>query len=80
MSVCEIYNDSVYDLLNDKRVKPLKVRDAPQAGCYIEGAYLYTLTDYAHAMSVYEHGMKMRSVAGTQQNATASRGHTIVTL
>jgi len=83
LSMIEIYNEQVRDLLNAATMKikgGLKIREHPKKGFYIEKLSNVTVTSYANIESKMDDGTKNRTIAATSMNATSSRAHTIVAL
>ncbi|XP_041367866.1 kinesin-like protein KIF28P [Gigantopelta aegis] len=79
LSMLEIYNEQVRDLLNIKSLKGgLKVRQHPSKGFYVESLTTPPVNSYAQIDSKINEGTRNRTVASTNMNATSSRAHTIV--
>lgn len=83
-SFLQIYNDEIYDLLQDKYMKyPLKLNEYPKLGqkginVVIRGlseVRVYSLED---VMSLLFKGIANRSTSATEYNATSSRSHAIL--
>uniref|UniRef100_A0A2K6LHA3 Kinesin-like protein KIF14 n=1 Tax=Rhinopithecus bieti TaxID=61621 RepID=A0A2K6LHA3_RHIBE len=74
MSFFEVYNEKIHDLLvckdeNGQRKQPLRVREHPVYGPYVE------------ALSIWlELGNKQRATAATGMNDKSSRSHSVFTL
>lgn len=79
VSMLEIYNENVQDLLNpDSRSKSgLRVRDHPVMGPYAEGLTSHVVSTYEEISGLMELGTKNRTVQATKMNKTSSRAHTI---
>ncbi|CAN7981237.1 unnamed protein product, partial [Ixodes pacificus] len=82
LSMLEIYNEAVRDLLTTKEGnrKGLKVREHPKKGFFAEGLTRCLVTSFRDVQERIEEGTTNRSIACTNSNATSSRAHTIVTL
>ena len=79
VTMLEIYNEAIKDLLNLKVNKPggLKVRTAPGRGVYVEDLTPIAVTSYADIEKRMDEGTANRTVASTKMNATSSRAHTV---
>ncbi|XP_047136420.1 kinesin-like protein KIF28P isoform X2 [Hydra vulgaris] len=83
LSMMEIYNEQVRDLLNASTLTikgGMKVRQDPKQGFYVDGLTMVPVASYNDINSKIEQGTKQRTVAATQMNATSSRAHTIVAI
>ncbi|EFX76074.1 hypothetical protein DAPPUDRAFT_55475, partial [Daphnia pulex] len=81
LSMLEIYNENVYDLLTPlKTDRGLKVREHPKKGFYADGLSNFVVTSYADIERLIKHGTLNRTVVATNMNATSSRSHTIVSI
>eukprot|EP00163_Fabomonas_tropica_P030976 TRINITY_DN720_c0_g1_i7.p1 TRINITY_DN720_c0_g1~~TRINITY_DN720_c0_g1_i7.p1 ORF type:complete len:1144 (+),score=535.15 TRINITY_DN720_c0_g1_i7:680-4111(+) len=82
VSMLEIYNEQVRDLLNIKINPPggLKVRESPKTGVYVDKLTPLPVSSYAAIDKAIENGTTNRTVASTAMNATSSRAHTVVTI
>ncbi len=75
ISMLEIYNERVQDLLVDfsKRSKEgLKVRQNKQYGVYVEGLTKHNVTTIEQIDSLLDQGNKSRTIASTLMNQTSS--------
>jgi len=89
-SYVEIYNELVYDLLdNPGREKvnapgysvPAKhIRENSTQGVFVEGLVQNPVQNMHEAMAYIKEGSSMRHVASTQMNRESSRSHSIFTL
>lgn len=79
MSMMEIYNEVLNDLLDPSRAN-LKLREDPKRGFYVEGIKEETLVSAEHALSVIATGVAHRKVSATSFNEGSSRSHTILRL
>nr|CAB3259098.1 kinesin-like protein KIF28P [Phallusia mammillata] len=82
VSMLEIYNETVKDLLNVSSFKKggLKVREHQQKGFYVEGLQVSPVSSYANIEARIAEGTRNRTLAATNMNATSSRAHTIVAI
>ena len=81
VSMLEIYNEKVQDLLIDPNKRPpggLKIRQSTVLGVYVEGLTKYPVTSYEEIDRKMEEGYRNRTIGATLMNATSSRAHTIV--
>ena len=79
VTMLEIYNEAIKDLLNLKANKPggLKVRTQPGRGVYVEDLTPVAVRSYADIEKRMDEGTANRTVASTKMNATSSRAHTV---
>ena len=89
VSMMEIYNESVYDLLDPQMLQntngrhksqSLKVRIHPKTGAYVEKLKLLGAASITEALRLVELGSKARTIHATNMNATSSRAHTVFTI
>mmetsp|Transcript_47391 Transcript_47391/g.122601 ORF Transcript_47391/g.122601 Transcript_47391/m.122601 type:complete len:1100 (-) Transcript_47391:1232-4531(-) len=82
VSMLEIYNEQVRDLLNPKINPPggLKIRENPKVGVFVDKLTPVPCTSYKEVEHQMEQGTLNRTVASTQMNATSSRAHTVFTV
>ncbi|ESN96977.1 hypothetical protein HELRODRAFT_102359 [Helobdella robusta] len=82
MSMLEIYNERVYDLLSTDQStdRYLKVREDRNKGFFVENLTVVVVTCYAEMERWIEEGNKMRTIAATKMNDASSRAHTITTI
>ena len=81
VSMLEIYNEKVQDLLIDPNKRPqggLKIRQSTVLGVYVEGLTKYPVTSYEEINRKMDEGYRNRTIGATLMNATSSRAHTIV--
>ncbi|KAK4337314.1 hypothetical protein RND71_043600 [Anisodus tanguticus] len=79
VSYMEIYCERVRDLLNPKP-QPLKIREHPELGPYVEDLSKIAVTSYEEIMQLMDEGNKSRTVASTNMNEVSSRSHAVFTL
>ncbi|KAG8436568.1 hypothetical protein GDO86_007614 [Hymenochirus boettgeri] len=85
ISYFEVYNEKIHDLLNfkaDSRQKkqPLRVREHPLIGPYVEDLSMYVVSSFQDIQSWLELGNKQRATAATGMNDKSSRSHSVFTL
>ncbi|NXV87168.1 KIF14 protein, partial [Calonectris borealis] len=86
MSFFEVYNEKIHDLLvfkaeSGQKKQPLRVREHPVLGPYVEGlTVLVSHPDFCFLQSWLELGNKQRATAATVMNDKSSRSHSVFTL
>jgi hypothetical protein len=83
VSMLEIYNEKIQDLLIDTGDRPkggLKVRESKTLGVYVEDLTTYRVNNYEEIAAKMDEGSKNRSIGATEMNASSSRAHTIITI
>ncbi|KAH9425004.1 hypothetical protein DERP_009229 [Dermatophagoides pteronyssinus] len=80
VSYMEIYCERVRDLLNPKIKGPLRVREHPVLGPYVEDLSKLAVTSYEDIHEIIDEGNKARTVAATNMNETSSRSHAVFTI
>ncbi|XP_033111082.1 kinesin-like protein KIF28P [Anneissia japonica] len=83
ISMMEIYNEQVRDLLNAKGFKVkggLKIREHPDKGFYAQSLIKVPVKSYEDINGRINEGTRNRTIASTKMNATSSRAHTIVSI
>nr|4OZQ_A Chain A, Chimera of Maltose-binding periplasmic protein and Kinesin family member 14 protein [synthetic construct]4OZQ_B Chain B, Chimera of Maltose-binding periplasmic protein and Kinesin family member 14 protein [synthetic construct] len=85
MSFFEVYNEKIHDLLvckgeNGQRKQPLRAREHPVSGPYVEGLSMNVVSSYSDIQSWLELGNKQRATAATGMNDKSSRSHSVFTL
>ncbi|NWX14832.1 KIF14 protein, partial [Aegotheles bennettii] len=86
MSFFEVYNEKIHDLLvfkaeRGQKKQPLRVREHPVLGPYVEGlTVLVSHPDFYLLQSWLELGNKQRATAATVMNDKSSRSHSVFTL
>ncbi|CAE7269061.1 KIF13A [Symbiodinium microadriaticum] len=83
VSMVEIYNEQVQDLLVPPRERPkkgLEIRESEQLGIFIAGVSRRAVDSYSSIEAVVEEGTENRTVGSTLMNATSSRAHTVLTI
>ena len=79
ISMLEIYNETVNDLLEPTR-KNLNVRETARAGVWVDKLTTECVTSSADVYRAIQRGSLARSVASTKMNAESSRSHVVMTL
>lgn len=85
MSYFEVYNEKIHDLLvtrdepNQRRM-PLRVREHPVHGPYVEELSANVVSSYHDIQGWLELGNKQRATAATGMNDKSSRSHSVFTL
>ncbi|NXN56435.1 KIF14 protein, partial [Rynchops niger] len=85
MSFFEVYNEKIHDLLvfkaeSGQKKQPLRVREHPVLGPYVEGLTVNVVSSYSDIQSWLELGNKQRATAATVINDKSSRSHSVFTL
>ena len=83
LSMVEIYNECVQDLLKKAGGRPkggLQVREHAKFGIFIEGMSKMSVSNYGDISKMIDSGTANRTIGSTNMNATSSRAHTVTTL
>ena len=89
VSMIEIYNERVYDLLDPTvlrntggrhKSRSLRVRVHPKTGAYVENLGVLGAASIGEALRLLELGSKARTIHATNMNAASSRAHTVFTV
>ena len=83
VSMVEIYNERVQDLLINPAKRPkegLKIRENSAYGVYIEGIQKVAVNSFKEIERQMDEGSKNRTIGSTQMNATSSRAHTVIAI
>ncbi|XP_004699844.1 kinesin-like protein KIF14 [Echinops telfairi] len=85
MSFFEVYNEKIHDLLvckgeNGHTKQPLRVREHPISGPYVEALSMNVVSSYSDIQSWLALGNKQRATAATGMNDKSSRSHSVFTL
>ncbi|KAL8273692.1 hypothetical protein Esti_002404 [Eimeria stiedai] len=81
VSMLEIYNEQVQDLLQPMEKRPkggLKIRHTPQLGTFVQDLSKCPVDSYAAIQNKLDEGTANRTVGATLMNATSSRAHTVL--
>ena len=77
ISMLEIYNEKIKDLLNPEKDN-LKVKESKKTGVFVDGCKEVFVGSSEDMKSVMALGAKNRAVASTRMNAVSSRSHSIL--
>ncbi|XP_048354405.1 kinesin-like protein KIF14 isoform X2 [Sphaerodactylus townsendi] len=85
MSYFEVYNEKIHDLLvfrteNGHRKQPLRVREHPIFGPFVEDLTVNVVSSYSDVQRWLQLGNKQRATAATGMNDKSSRSHSVFTL
>ena len=83
ISMTEIYNERVQDLLINPAKRPaqgLKIREHTTLGIYVEGLSKHPVSSYKEIEARMDEGGRNRTIGSTQMNATSSRAHTVIAI
>ena len=83
ISMLEIYNEWVQDLLvhpEDRPIRGLNIRESKVLGVYVQDLSKHPVDSFEAIERIMEEGNKNRSIGSTEMNKTSSRAHTIITL
>ena len=83
VSMIEIYNEKIQDLLipiNKRPLGGLKVRESKSVGVYVEDLSKHPVNSYSSIEAKMAEGNQNRTIAATQMNSCSSRAHTIITI
>lgn len=81
LSFLQIYNEKIYDLLQDADSKsPLQIREDKHNGIYVEGLSEYLVSNSLDAYALLKRGEKNRIIRQTKGNIESSRSHSIFQL
>mmetsp|Transcript_38831 Transcript_38831/g.37172 ORF Transcript_38831/g.37172 Transcript_38831/m.37172 type:complete len:143 (-) Transcript_38831:5-433(-) len=77
-SFIQIYNEKIFDLLQDVDSKrPLKIREDQNEGLYVEGLSEYIVQTENDSFALLRRGELNRITRQTKQNMLSSRSHSI---
>ncbi|CDW83904.1 kinesin motor domain containing protein [Stylonychia lemnae] len=80
-SFLQIYNEKLYDLLQDTYTKnPLQIREEKLQGIYVEGLSEYVVQDDNDCLNLLKRGEKNRIKRSTKMNIKSSRSHSLFQL
>ena len=80
LTVIEIYNEIVYDLLAEEKRTRLNLREDIKKGVFLENVSEEIITSFYEAQKVIKKGLKNRHVGFTEANNESSRSHCVVTV
>ena len=83
-SICEIYNERVYDLMDNTTVCDgnggLQVREDLANGVFVDGLTQHPISNAKEAVELLRKGLEQRKTASTLMNDESSRSHSLFTL
>jgi kinesin family protein C2/C3 len=79
VSILEVYNEEIRDLLNDKNDDKLEVKMG-EFGNYVPGLTHITVTSMETVLSLIQKADRVRSSATTNMNEHSSRSHMMLTV
>lgn len=80
-SFIQIYNEKLYDLLQDPHIEnPLVIREDKMAGIFVEGLTEYVVEKAQDCFILLKRGERNRVTRSTYINASSSRSHSIFQL
>lgn len=80
-SFVQIYNEKLYDLLQDKESKyPLSIREDKQTGMFVQGLVEFPVGSMEQCLTLLFTGEKNRIIRQTKLNMFSSRSHTVFQL
>ena len=80
LTLVEIYNEVIYDLLSDNGSTQLRMREDINKGVFLEGITESVCGSFYEAQRVITTGLKRRHVGSTHANSESSRSHSVVTV
>jgi Kinesin motor domain len=81
VSMLEIYQDNVYDLLNTEKLrKPMEVRESKKDGVFVPGLTERKAMGVDDLVAALLTGQKARATGATAMNQSSSRSHSILTV
>ncbi|XP_003741800.1 kinesin-like protein KIF23 [Galendromus occidentalis] len=80
ISVVQIYNEVLTDLLNESQMKPLTIAQDSRGRCFVRDASWLELRSEKEALRVLQTARGRQSVASTKLNESSSRAHFAVFL
>merc|ERR1719261_1241145 len=81
VSMLEIYNEAIQDLLIPPATRPkkgLEIRESKQLGIFVDGITKRPVESYDAIRKATDDGTRNRTVGSTLMNATSSRAHTVL--
>lgn len=80
VSYIEIYNEGIFDLLNEEIKKDIFIREDLDKGIIIDNLNLVSINSYEEFNNVFQKGIQIRKKAQTRNNIESSRSHAIFTV
>eukprot|EP00118_Oscarella_pearsei_P004808 m.21075 g.21075 ORF g.21075 m.21075 type:complete len:950 (+) comp28134_c0_seq3:11-2860(+) len=78
MSVIEIYNEQIRDLLGDNPTAKMDIRQHPEGYLYVPGLCWVQVASRADVQEVFSMGRENRATACTNMNEHSSRSHALL--
>ncbi|XP_065649269.1 kinesin-like protein KIF3A isoform X5 [Hydra vulgaris] len=78
VSYLQIYQEKIYDLLNNHGKGELAIRENPKTGVYVENMTEYVARSPAEVIELIDSGKKRLVFAETKMNRTSSRSHAVL--
>lgn len=75
VSLLEIYNESIRDLLVTRQTKKLEIKRDASTGMHVPGLTMVKCTSHEEVLAIMAHGYANRAKAATDMNAHSSRSH-----
>ena len=80
VSYCEIYNESIHDLLSEVRGPSLKLMDGRDGRVHVAGLSWHSVSSAKEAWNTLRRGVKQRRKAETRLNFSSSRSHSVFSI
>lgn len=80
VSMMEVYNEHIYDLLKNDRNTSLQIRLTPTGKTYVDGAMEVTVKTQEEIINAMDIGNQNRSTGATLMNTDSSRSHLLFRL
>ncbi|XP_033117249.1 kinesin-like protein KIFC3 [Anneissia japonica] len=78
VSVMEIYNETLRDLLSSDPAQKLDIKMSPEGGLYVPGLTMTEVKCVEDVNDVFKNGKKNRATACTDMNEHSSRSHALL--
>ncbi|GFN79184.1 kinesin-like protein [Plakobranchus ocellatus] len=78
VSVLEIYNENIIDLLNSDQSQKLEVKLRPEGGLHVPGLVEIPATSVEQVNQIFETGRENRATQSTVMNERSSRSHCLL--
>lgn len=80
VSMMEVYNEQIYDLLKSNRSATLSIRQTPAGKTFVDGAIETVVKTQEDIIAAMDLGNSNRSVGATMMNTDSSRSHLLFRL
>lgn len=77
VSMLELYNEEVVDLLSGNRKQKLQIHQDKDKGVYVKDLSAFTVKTVEDMNNKLKQGSKSRHVGTTEMNSVSSRSHSI---